>query len=108
MNKKNIGIQIPEAAHDCLRLQSSISGITISSLLRSIIEDHIDEKGWSVDILVDEYASQIRSRWMLYWREQMNYMAYIRKTEADLSEKKTFPKNLIEMIVRKCRELSKQ
>ena len=101
---KFVGIIMPRAIDDCLRIQSLLLGTGKSSLIRKIVAQHAGDNNWTLDSLLDRYATHLYSQWDLRWQDTVPFRDYLNQQRIDLDKKHKLPNRLIKSIAEKCEE----
>lgn len=103
-NTKFVGVMLSEAVEDCFRLQALLESDTKSALMRSVLVQHANDNGWTVEKLVERYALHLYSQWNLRWKDKIDFRAYISQSNINLSTKHKLPARLVKQIISLCEE----
>jgi hypothetical protein len=107
-HKEFIGVYIPEAVNDCLRLQSIIESKGKSEILREILETYMKDNSWTVEKLAENLSIHYYSRWYLKHRKNKTFAAYLKDVKIILNTNYKLPDRLIKLILEQCKEQQKK
>ena len=99
-----VGLNVPEAVYDCLRLQSHFQRVGKTVILGGIITQYLDDNDWSVDTLTERYAKNLYLQWDTRWRDSTSFDDYIEQQRKVMRGTFKLPERLITKIIDKCKE----
>ena len=99
---RHLGLKLPEALDNCLRLQSLIQGRGKSDLVRDIIQQYAEDNNWSEVEMLERFARYLYNQWDLRFRDKMTIEEYVHKRDMNV------PEPLLLVIISKCNEIVNQ
>jgi hypothetical protein len=107
-NSEFVGFLVPTETDDCLRLLSAIEDKGKGAVLRDILDTYLKHKEWDPEVLVDNLARQLFSRWHSIYKDKKNLDAYLQGAKENLETRHKLSKKLITQISQRCKELQKK
>lgn len=99
-----IGFLVPEEIDDMLRLQSVLQGVPKGSLIRHMVETHIELSEWSINDLVDRFSAYHYSKWYTRYRDVKKFENYLFEAEEEMRNVHKLPERLILQTLKRCKE----
>lgn len=103
-NTAFIGILVPDDMDNCLRLMALLQDVSKSTLVRNLLQTHMEENDWTEPNLIERYAIAVHSQWVLRYKEIKPFKTYLKGIEDQLRQKKAVSEDLLKLILKKCRE----